>query len=60
MTVVAVWILEQIENHIRVLLEGKFSLDQLKEAANDEDKEREIESVFDLTFGEYIRILENP
>jgi CBS domain-containing protein len=54
------WILEQIENHIRTLLDGKFSLDQLKAAANEGDTEREILSVSDLNFGEYIRILENP
>lgn len=54
------WILEQIENHIRSLLDGKFSIEALKQAANEGDKERQVESVEDLTFGEYIRLLENP
>lgn len=54
------WILEQIENHIRALLDGKLSIEQLKASANEEDKGRQIETVADLTFGEYIRILENP
>lgn len=54
------WILEQIENHIRTLLDGKFSLEELKSAANEGDKEREVETVEDLTFGEYVRLLENP
>jgi len=54
------WILEQIENHIRVLLEGKLSKQQLKAAANEGDPDRTVETVSDLTFGEYIRLLENP
>ncbi len=54
------WILEKIENHIRLLLEGKFSKTQLKAAASEGDKDRTVETVSDLTFGEYIRILENP
>ncbi len=54
------WILEQIENHIRTLLDGRFSLPQLKAAADKADKDREVSSVEDLTFGEYVRILENP
>lgn len=53
-------ILEQIENHIRALLDSKFTIDQLKEASDDEDSEREIESISDLTFGEYVRLLEKP
>jgi CBS domain containing-hemolysin-like protein len=53
-------ILEQIENHIRALLDSKFTTDQLKEASDNEDSEREIESISDLTFGEYVRLLEKP
>ena len=53
-------ILEQIENHIRALLDSKFTKDQLKKAVDDDDDEREIETVADLTFGEYVHLLENP
>lgn len=53
-------ILEQIENHIRKLLDGKFSVDKLKAISVEEDSSREVESISDLTFGEYIRLMENP
>ncbi|WP_439490429.1 CBS domain-containing protein [Algoriphagus sp.] len=52
-------ILEQIENHIRKLLDGKFSVDKLKEVANEEERSSRIESISDLTFGEYIRLMES-
>ncbi len=52
-------IIEQIENHIRKLLNQKFSIAELKAARSGEDISREIKSLADLTFGEYIRILEN-
>lgn len=50
----------EIENHIRSLIDGKFTPDELKEAADPGDAERQIEGVEDLTFGEYTRLLENP
>mgnify|MGYP000742965462 CR=1 FL=1 len=53
-------ILEQIENHIRKLLDGKFSIDKLKEVANEEERSSRIKSISDLTFGEYIRLMESP
>jgi predicted transcriptional regulator len=53
-------ILEQIENHVRMLLDGKFALDKLKEISQEEESSRKIESISDLTFGEYIRLMENP
>ena len=53
-------ILEQIENHIRMLLDGKFSIEKLKEMSREEESTRKIESISDLTFGEYIRLMENP
>lgn len=51
-------LLEQIENHIRLILDGKFLLEEMKEYTNGDDKE--IEYIDDLTFGNYIRIIENP
>ena len=53
-------ILEQIENHIRKLLNGKFSADKLKEISIEDESSRKVESISDLTFGEYIRLMENP
>lgn len=53
-------ILEQIENHIRKLLDGKFSVDKLREISIEEESSRKVESISDLTFGEYIRLMENP
>lgn len=51
-------IIEQIENHIRKLLDNKFDIEQLKNSIDSGD--RNIQTLSDLTFGEYIRIIENP
>lgn len=53
-------ILGEIENHIRILIEGKFTKEELAEARDPTDESRTIETVNDLTFGEYVRLLENP
>lgn len=53
-------ILGEIENYVRKLLDGKFTKDQLKDSVDPTDNSREIESVSDLTFGEYLRVIENP
>lgn len=53
-------ILEQIENHIRKLLNGKFTKEKLKEISVEDDSTRKVDSISDLTFGEYIRLMENP
>ena len=53
-------LLSEIENHIRRLIDGKFSLEELKAARNPNDTERRIENVANLTFGEYIRLLDTP
>jgi CBS domain-containing protein len=52
-------LLGEIENHIRRILGEKFSADELKMVGDPTDKDRKIEDVADLTFGEYIRLLEN-
>lgn len=46
----------QIETSIRVLLEGKFTAEELKEVKHGED-DRQIDSVSDLTFSEYIQLM---
>lgn len=53
-------LLAEIENHIRKLIDGKFTKEELFNIVNPSDSERTIESVADLTFGEYIRLFEDP
>jgi CBS domain-containing protein len=50
----------QIENQIRNLMHGRFDLETLKAACNDNDPERKarVLGVANLNFGEYMRILE--
>lgn len=49
----------EIENGIRLLLHGKFTAKELNEAKAPGDDDRVIEGVADLTFGEYVRLVEN-
>jgi len=53
-------LLGEIENHLRRLIDGKFALDTLKKGRDDSDTGRTIEDVSDLTFGEYVRLLQDP
>lgn len=53
-------IIEQIENHIRKLLDQKFSSEELNIPNSQEDKPKTINSLADLTFGHYVRIIEDP
>lgn len=53
-------LLSEIENHVRLLIDGRFTADELASSKDSADADRKIESVADLTFGEYIRLLENP
>lgn len=50
----------EIENHIRSLVDGRFTQPQLAAARNENDPERQVQSVADLTLGEHIRLIENP
>ncbi len=52
-------IIEQIENHIRNLLDRKFSIEELSSTNAPTEKPKEINSLSDLTFGQYIRVLED-
>lgn len=49
----------EIENYVRRLIDSKFTKEQLATVKEPAD-ERPIESVADLTFGQYVRLLENP
>lgn len=53
-------LLGEIENHVRDLIDAKFAQGELEEARDPSDSSREIHDVSDLTFGEYLRLLENP
>jgi CBS domain-containing protein len=53
-------VLGEIENHIRVLIGPAFSRDELADVRDPGDSARTIDTVEDLTFGEYLRLLENP
>lgn len=52
----------QIESQIRNLMNGKYSLEILQGVCNENDLERKerIQSIADLTFGEYLRIIQKP
>ncbi len=53
-------LLGEIENHIRHIISRRFECETLSEFSDPKDGGRTIESVADLTFGEYVRLLENP
>ena len=53
-------LLSEIENHIRRLIGGKFSVEELSESRDPSDGDRQIANVADMTFGGYIRLLEKP
>lgn len=50
----------EIENHIRSLIDERFTQPELAVVRNENDPDRRIESVADLTLGEHIRLIENP
>jgi CBS domain-containing protein len=53
-------LLGEIENHVRRLIDGKFRLEDVQAFRDPEDPGRDVQGVADLTFGEYLRLLENP
>jgi CBS domain-containing protein len=53
-------LLGEIENHIRGIIEkGKFTKAELQSSC-DPDTDRTVNGAYDLNFGEYIRLLEDP
>jgi len=52
-------LLEQIENHIRQMLDGKILEDDLKLISEKDSTKKSINYIDDLNFGEYIRLMEN-
>ena len=53
-------LLGEVEQHVRKLIVGRFTPEQLKGACDPDDGDRIIDTVADLTIGEYVRLLENP
>jgi predicted transcriptional regulator len=53
-------LLEKIENLIRLLLDDKFLVEDLSEFCAKENIDYQLEYIDDLTFGQYIRLIENP
>ena len=53
-------LLEQIENLIRLLLDEKFLVADIKTFGEQEGLENNIDFIDDLTFGQYIRLIEKP
>lgn len=53
-------LLSEIENHVRGVIDGRFTAEELQKVRNPNDPDREITSVSDLTFGEYVRLLQDP
>ena len=52
-------LLEEVEDRIRALISRNLSEEEIKQARDPGDGKREIEGVGDLTFGEYVRLLES-
>ena len=53
-------LLGEIENHIRSMIAGRFTKEELTTARNPTDSEREICDPSDLTLGELVRLLQEP
>jgi CBS domain-containing protein len=51
--------LGEIESQIRQLLTSKLSTDELQQARDPGDQKRIVKGVSDLSFGEYVRIVQN-
>ncbi|RYE24014.1 MAG: CBS domain-containing protein, partial [Sphingobacteriaceae bacterium] len=52
-------LLEQIENHIRKLLNGKLTIEEIKNVLDLTKLDKPLNDLSDLSFGQYIRIIEN-
>jgi hypothetical protein len=52
-------LLDEIENHIRRLLSERYTITELASVRDPKDSSRTIDGVEDLTFGEYIRLIES-
>ena len=53
-------LLGEIENYIRLIIQGTFTKTQLAAACAPSETAREVQSPADLTIGEHLRLLQNP
>ncbi|MGO4876562.1 CBS domain-containing protein [Pedobacter psychrotolerans] len=53
-------ILEQIENYVRLILHDKIILELISKVIDNEIIGKEVQLISDLSFGQYIRIIEHP
>ena len=53
-------LLEEVEDRIRILIGRNLSAAEIRRVKDPADDRREIEDVDDLTFGDYVRLLESP
>jgi len=53
-------LISYIENHLRAIIHANFYREDLQNAKDPADQDREVDSVADLTFGEYERLLDHP
>lgn len=51
--------LSEIENHVRRIINGRITSAELGAFVDPADADRSVESVGDLSFGEYVRLFEN-
>lgn len=52
-------LLEQIENYIRLMLHDKIILEEIEKLLTIDNEERKLDSISDMTFGEYMKVFEN-
>lgn len=52
-------LLEEVEDRIRILISRNLSVAEIRKAKKSGDDTREVEDAGDLTFGEYVRLLED-
>jgi len=53
------FLIGQIEHSLRCIIDQYFNQDEIRVAKDPSDETRTVNSVSDLTFGEYLRLLEN-
>lgn len=54
------FILGEIERQLRDIIDRHFSSEELAAAVDPSDEQRSVDNADQLTFGEYVRLLENP
>ncbi len=53
-------LIAEIEQHLRGLIGKAFSIEELKAIRDPNDSDRAVDGVDDLSFGEYVRLLQRP